>query len=259
MELLSFLAQTDQPRASVLIAHGFGEHHGRYLEFIAALNDAGYDAWAFDFEGHGKSPGIPACVDVARLIGAHLEARRELTFASRTEKIFLFGHSMGGLVTLASTLLDPHHIAATAVTGPALRPLPNVSVGLAKALRPVARLWPGLKTVTIDEGLLTHDQEKAAAYRADPLVYQGKVPLLTALTMTIQGDATLNNAPMLARPTLILHAGDDALASPEGSRQFAAQTEQAELRVIDETYHELLNEVERARYTQDIIDWYSGW
>lgn len=259
MELLSYLAPTEQPRASVLLSHGYAEHHGRYKDFIGALNNADYDVWTFDFEGHGEQPGKRGCVDVARLIGDHLEARRQLTFDSRTEKTFLFGHSMGGLVTLASAILNPHHLAAVAVTGPALRPLPSVPIGVAKLLDGVSRALPTLGTVTVDETKLTHDAERAADYKNDPLVYTGKVPLLTSATMVVQGDYTLKNAPLLARPALILQAGDDMLASPAGSEEFAQSSSKTELRVIDNTYHELLNEVDRDRYTAEIIEWYGQW
>ena len=36
-ELFSSLAPTDDPRGTVLLAHGFGEHRGRYARFIDAL------------------------------------------------------------------------------------------------------------------------------------------------------------------------------------------------------------------------------
>lgn len=43
VDLFSSLAPTDDPRGDVVLAHGFGEHHGRYARFVKALNAAGYD------------------------------------------------------------------------------------------------------------------------------------------------------------------------------------------------------------------------
>lgn len=262
MELLSSFADTDKPRGSVLIAHGFAEHHGRYTNLKRALNDAGYDAWFFDFINHGSAPGAAdpkkrARVDVGRLIGEHLEARKELLNVVRTPRIFLFGHSMGGLITLASTLLSPHHIEAVAVTGPALRPLPAINLQVAKMGQSVGRLLPGFNTVLLDDTLLSHDPAVVDAYRADPLVYTGKVPLLTGASMAVQGNYVIENAPILARPTLILHGSSDGLADMVGSVEFVDRANgEAELEIIEDAYHELLNEPDREQFEARIIDWY---
>ena len=41
------------PRAIVQIAHGLAEHSARYARLAAALNAAGYAAYANDHRGHG--------------------------------------------------------------------------------------------------------------------------------------------------------------------------------------------------------------
>lgn len=260
MNLVPYLSSTATPRATVLLIHGFGEHHRRYLPFISALNQRGYDVWTFDFTGHGHSPGPRARVDVARLIGEHLEARRELREVSRTEKTFLFGHSMGGLVTLASTLLDPSDLAATAVTGPALRPLPKVHPLLARFARAAGRIVPGFPTVELARDRLSHDPQVLIDLANDPLAFAGKVPLLTASSMIEQGARVIENAPMLSVPVLILHGSEDALADLEGSAEFVvAAPDQAEMIIVDGAYHEVLNELNGERSGQEIIDWYDRW
>src|SRR3954468_5755732 len=49
-----------QPRSRgvVIIAHGFGEHGGAYTEAAEAIGGTlEVDVVAFDFHGHGRSPG----------------------------------------------------------------------------------------------------------------------------------------------------------------------------------------------------------
>ena len=41
------------PKAIVQIAHGMGEHAGRYRRLAEALTDAGYVVYANDHRGHG--------------------------------------------------------------------------------------------------------------------------------------------------------------------------------------------------------------
>ncbi|WRS31133.1 alpha/beta hydrolase [Actinomycetaceae bacterium MB13-C1-2] len=259
MELQSSLVASDEPRGSVLIAHGFAEHHGRYASLKRALNEAGYDVWFRDFTGHGSSPGARATVDVGALIGEHLEARKELNRVTRTGKNYLFGHSMGGLITLASILLDPHHIEAVAVTGPALRPLPHVGVRAARAGQTLARIIPAIKSVTLDDTVISRDPQVVEAYRSDPLVYHGKVPLLTGSSMVVQGDQVIRNAGMLGVPTLIMHGSQDGLADVEGSAEFAEAAPEGlvTVEVVEGAFHELLNEPEHADHESTVIDWYN--
>ena len=44
-------------RAALVIAHGLGEHGGRYAHVALALAAQGYDVWAIDHRGHGASGG----------------------------------------------------------------------------------------------------------------------------------------------------------------------------------------------------------
>lgn len=260
IQITATLANTESPKGSVLLAHGFGEHLGRYRRFRDALNENGFDTYQFDFTGHGTAGGPRARVDVGRLIGEHLHARKQVMGLIRTADLDLFGHSMGGLVTLASALLDPTRLAAVAVTGPALKPNPEMKPWLAKIASVPARLFPGLPTVALDINLLARDPQVAADYLADPLVFDGKVPLVSGTSMVIQGLNVLDNASMLAVPTLIIHGDEDGLASVKGSIEFVeAAGENAELVIIDGGYHELLNEPEHREYTDLIVQWYDRW
>src|SRR5580765_676276 len=45
------------PKAIVVIAHGYAEHSGRYDHVGMALAEAGFAAWALDHAGHGLSEG----------------------------------------------------------------------------------------------------------------------------------------------------------------------------------------------------------
>ena len=46
-----------EPRATVLLIHGLGEHSGRYQGVAAALTARGFAVVAHDHLGHGESPG----------------------------------------------------------------------------------------------------------------------------------------------------------------------------------------------------------
>ena len=47
----------DDPAATVVFLHGFGEHSGLYDRYAAALNARGISLWALDQIGPGQSDG----------------------------------------------------------------------------------------------------------------------------------------------------------------------------------------------------------
>ncbi|MDN6794203.1 MAG: lysophospholipase [Propionibacterium sp.] len=257
MELHTHLAATDHPLGTVLITHGYAEHSGRYAHVVSALTEGGWDVHTHDLPGHGTAPGPRARVDVGALILDHLRLRREALERSRTEGLFLLGHSMGATIAAASSLLEGDRLNGVVLTGPALRPDPSMPSSVAHSLLPMARMAPGTPTVHLDDARISRVADVVREYREDPLVYHGRVPLLTAVTLVVQGDRVIDNAAMLTVPTLILHGGADALAHVEGSREYVERTRTAEvhLRIIDGAYHEILNEPEGPALLQDIMMW----
>ncbi|MDO5723984.1 MAG: alpha/beta hydrolase [Flaviflexus sp.] len=250
-----------QCRGTVLLTHGYAEHAGRYLALIAALNDAGYDVFFRDLPGHGHSAGPRARVDVAELIHLHFDMRGEVRKRMRGGPFFAFGHSMGGLVTAASALIHPEGLDGVVLSGPALRPLPDLPEALVKIMVPVGRLCPGLPAATLDAEAVSRDPAVREAYDSDPLCYHGPVPLLTGATMMDQARRTLAHAHRwdVDLPLLIFHGTKDALADVTGSRQFAAAVTSsgghAELREVPEAFHEVFNEPEAPQLRAELVSW----
>lgn len=261
-QIFWFRAPMTPPIGTVLVAHGYAEHHRRFMPLIEGLQKAGFDVAAYDHEGHGTTPGRRANVDVGHLIAAHIDIRHDVLMQARTPDLFLFGHSMGGLITAASALLDAHLVRGIVLTGPAFIPQPEVSLRLARLALPFARLLPWLPAHTVKPGLLAHNPTVQEEFDADPLTYKGKVPLRTGVTMTIQGRHALEHSFLLRVPILILHGSDDALTSPSGSERFIASVKKtanfadAEFRLIQGSQHELLNEADGPERIVEITEWF---
>jgi alpha-beta hydrolase superfamily lysophospholipase len=94
------------PKAVVQIVHGMAEHAERYARFAQALTDAGYNVYADDHRGHGKTA---LAVDRQGYIGETdgfnwmVKDENQLTEIIKKENpnlpIFLFGHSMGSFIS----------------------------------------------------------------------------------------------------------------------------------------------------------------
>lgn len=87
------------PRFVALVAHGYGEHAGRYAHVAGRLVAEGATVYAPDFEGHGRSDGDRARFETIDDLVDELKSVYE---ASRTAHpgmpIVLVGHSLGGLI-----------------------------------------------------------------------------------------------------------------------------------------------------------------
>src|ERR1700731_212917 len=109
----------------VQIAHGLGEHALRYAGLAKFLNDAGWQVYAHDHRGHGRtapSPesygdfgerGWPAVVTDTVQLTRIVQAREGRL------PIVLLGHSMGSFVAQNYLLDHSALIAACALSGSA--------------------------------------------------------------------------------------------------------------------------------------------
>lgn len=244
------------PVGVVVVAHGLGEHAGRYGHVARTLTDLGYLVVAPDHAGHGRSGGKRLGVrdfndftdDLHAVIG-QIDAVDGPTF--------LLGHSMGGAIALKYALDHPTALDGLVLSGPALVPgddLPPILVKLAPVL---GRLVPWLPSTALPASALSRDPKVVAAYQSDPLVWQGKIPagLGGALIATM---ATFpDRLPTLTMPVLALHGGEDRLANPEGTRMVGrlAGGDDVTTKIYDGLYHEILNEPEQDVVLRDITEW----
>src|SRR5436309_3402518 len=87
------------PRVIVLLAHGYGEHAGRYEHLAGRLVDE-LDAavYAPDHRGHGKTDGATGLVEDGEALTTDLHDVADRAQGEHPGlPVVLIGHSMGGL------------------------------------------------------------------------------------------------------------------------------------------------------------------
>lgn len=245
-----------EPRARVVLLHGYAEHVGRYAEVIAGLTGAGFECHTLDLRGHGRSEGVRGHVLRFEEYLEDVDLFLESLPATRLPR-FLVGHSLGGLISLAYVLRRPDAFSALAVSSPFLlpaMPVPWLKETLATAVSRVAPTF--LMDSGIDARGLSHDPAIVAAYIADPLVFKTVNPRWFAEVRKTQ-DQVLERAGDIRLPALFLLGGADPIAQPERGREVFERLGSADkrLRVYDGLFHEVLNEVERAKVLRDLLDW----
>lgn len=246
------------PKAILAMVHGLGEHSGRHGNLVDLLLPRGYVLYAHDQRGHGRSSGpqghIDRFSDLTADVGRLLEQAR---IEHPDLPLFLFGHSLGGLIALRYALEHPRELDGVIASAPGLRrnfAVPWIKLFLGTVMSGV---WPEFAQHSgLPAPLLSHDPQVAAAYLADPLVHDwASARLFTEVTRA--GRDTLADAPGLAMPCLIMQGSADGLVDPEATREFYERAGAADktLHVYDGFYHESLNEVERARPLADLAAW----
>lgn len=249
------LLPADNPVGQVLLLHGLGEHSGRHVALAFALQGAGFSVYSYDQRGHGRSTGARALVNIEELMRDHFRAREFLRETGRPT--FLWGHSLGGLVTALSAARDPRGIQGVVLSSPALAPEHGVSAPLRLAAGVLGRLAPALPVTELDVDGLARNPEVVRAYRADPLVYHGRVRAGTARSMIGAARELRGLATRWRLPTLVVHGDADRLTHVSGSQRFVETIASEDRRLVVRPggYHELFNDDGHEEMTALALDW----
>ncbi len=200
-----------QPRAGVVIAHGYGMDRGEWLELASALQADGFAILLFDFRAHGASEGGRSTIgfrEADDVIAAVRFLHTQPALAAG--KIGVIGLSMGAVAALGAAAREPLIGAVVADSGYAT--LDAIAVG---GLRLVFGLppFPFAPIVMRFGELLTQAKIRAAR----PIDLVGQI------------------AP---RPLLFIHGSADRLIPVVQSRRlYAAAREPKALWVVPAVGH----------------------
>ncbi|MCU0304311.1 MAG: lysophospholipase [Thermoanaerobaculales bacterium] len=236
-----------EPEGVLVFVHGLAEHSGRYLNPVRHFVARGWTCFGFDYRGHGRSPGARAHVGTFDEYLADLaEGHRLAKIRHPGQRIFLVGHSQGGLLSLLYAESGPDDLDGVVVSSPFLGIHPDsrpsrLALG---ASRIAARLTPKMKLANLaDPTFLSRDPAVAEAYVGDPLVSREVTMGWAAAALDAQRKV-LAEASLMTLPTLVMQAGADRLADPDASRTWVASAPADLVEYVewDGFYHELFNE-----------------
>ncbi len=248
----------NEPRAVVVLSHGFGEHARRYDDVALRFGEAGLATYALDHRGHGRSGGKRVrLTDIGEYTG---DFNTLVQIAGKEHPglgCVVLGHSMGGAIVFAYGVDHPDDYQLMILSGPAVAMTDTVSPVLAFVAKAVGAIAPGLPVQRLDSSLVSRDPKVVAAYDGDPRVHHGMVPAGVARALVQVGQTMPQRAAALSAPLLIVHGGKDGLIPVDGSRRLAARVGSADvqLTIYPGLYHEVFNEPERAVVLSDVVDW----
>lgn len=245
------------PIAAIQLAHGAGEHAGRYLEPLTPLIEAGYVVYGADHRGHGMTAGMahlgdfgPGGPDAAiddMAVLARLIREREPALP-----LFLLGHSMGAMFARIwlcehAELIDGLVLSGTAGPGPMKSDNLNGGFATVRTLYD----WLTRDEAEVDKyiadpfcGIRFNAESRSAfvSMRDRPFVTEQLAKVKRALPVYIfVGDADpINEGLVRLRPLL---------------ETFKAAGLDVTLKVYSEGRHEMLFETNRAEAVNDLMHW----
>jgi alpha-beta hydrolase superfamily lysophospholipase len=275
-----------EPTGCVQIVHGMAEHCGRYARFASRLAAAGYEVWAHDHRGHGANApmgmghfadrdGWRALVTDTAAVTQRITAERPAT------PVILFGHSMGSFI--AQTLMTERakDYAGIVLAGSNGRDLGSHCVALALAFierrlrgaREQSRWMRALLRTSFNRQFrptrtvadwLSRDEREVDAALADTLcgvglTTQSWIDYATGL-LTLDAPQRFRRVPASLPILLISGTRDPVGRNGRGPIRLAQVLKSNGVRDVTvllypEARHELVNETNRDRVTQDVIAW----
>lgn len=258
LELFTAEWTVTNPRACVVLTHGFGEHSGRYAHVAEAFNSAGVSFYAYDLRGHGRSAGprghSPShehfLDDLSRVI-------TRVKQSAPKARIFVYGHSMGGNITLSYALQRPTGLAGCIVNAPWIKraiEAPAWQTALGKIL---ANIVPTFSQQTPSlSGMLSRDPAMDGSGNSDPLSHRTMSARLF-VDMSAAAEALLAQAARFKSPLLLTHGNADGIIAYAGSEQFfdACGAADKTFKTYDGGYHETHNDLGRGEHLRDMTSW----
>lgn len=247
----------DQPlKGVVTIAHGYGEHMGRYQHVAERLNEAAYQVYALDHHGHGRSAGKRGRVGLRNAV-SDLDQLVVTVSRARNPDLpqFLLGHSMGGAIALRYAIAHQQRLTGLALSAP----LAAVEGGpaLHAFARGLGRLVPAMAVSRVEPRLVSRDHAVVKDYIADPLNHHGPVPAGVARDFIVHVGTLERDVRQITLPTLLMWGSADRLCPPAGSELVAANIGSQDLTVkrYAGLFHEIMNEPEQAQVLDDLVAW----
>ncbi|MCB9008138.1 MAG: lysophospholipase [Ardenticatenaceae bacterium] len=246
-----------EPKAVIVIVHGMGEYGGRYQHVVNALVPQGFAIYAADHRGHGRSPGKRMFVNKWSEYLDDLNLFIKLVkdrWAGRP--FFLYGHSMGGNITLNYVLRHPDGYNGVIASAPAVGKL-DVPPILAFISKILSKLAPAMQVKTnLELTDISRDPVEAQAYGDDPLVLGFATPRF-GVEFPAAAEWAMAHAAEFQPPLLMIHGDSDNIVNVSASRSFFAKVpgEDKKLIVYEGGVHESHNDIHRDQVIADIEQW----
>jgi alpha-beta hydrolase superfamily lysophospholipase len=248
-------------KAVLFLVHGLGEYCGRYTNLVNEFVPRGFAIYGMDHIGHGKSDGEREAIerfdDFCLPLAHYLKMVKEW---QPGKPIFIFGHSLGGLISLYFLLDHQADFKGAILSAPPIKlgdAISPMTITIGKLLSALA---PKAGILALDATAISRDPQVVKAYVEDPLVYHKKTPARLAGEMLKATEKVTANLGSIHLPFLVVQGSGDKLVDPGGATMLYEQAGSVDKtkKIYEGFYHEVHNEPQRALEFKDLEDWLSA-
>ncbi|MHB8736986.1 MAG: alpha/beta hydrolase [Candidatus Dormibacteria bacterium] len=257
---LHYLTWTPEkkPRWLLIVAHGQGEHAGRYENLADHFVPRGAAIYAIDHRGHGRSAGPRGHVaDFAQYV-SDLNLLVELARAHHPGvPAVLIAHSYGGAIGLKYLVDHPDAVDLAIVSSPMLRLRIQVPGWRLRLARGMARVYPRYSERNrVDPAMVSRDPDEVRRYAEDPLVHD-RITAGAYMAWMAAASEVMEHARDIRTPVLLVHGGSDPILDTAATEELHRKLEApgSEIHLYPGLLHEPFNELGRDAVFADMEEW----
>ena len=237
-------------RGAIVLFHRGHEHRGRMAHLADELGLPEFDVFAWDARGHGRSPGprgySPGVATSVRDVQTFIDHIGQ-AHGVAVEDIHVVAQSVAAVVVAAWAHDYAPRVRGITLASPAFQV--KLYVPFARAGLALLHKLRGLFYVDsyVQPQWLTHDADRIASYRADPLITQ-PIAVNMLLDLYRTAERVVDDAQAITVPTQLLISGADAVVHAGPQRRFFERLGSAVRRKLELPgfYHDTLGEKDRA-------------
>lgn len=238
--------EAETARAVLVMIHGAMEHHGRYVALIDRWTAEGYHVVMGDLPGHGTSSRrrghIDSFEEYIHTVQQWIEEAKRYRLP-----IFLFGHSMGGLIVIRLLQETGMRVQGVMLSSPCLGVLAEPSIPLRVAASVLNAIAPRMQFPShLTADMATRNKEIRDSIENDSLFLRKvSVRWFTELSKAVSiAHEKLSAFPDV--PLLIMQACEDKIVDHLRVRKWfnEANISDKSYKEWKDCYHELFSEYE---------------
>lgn len=248
----------ERDKAIVAVVHGWNEHGGRYKNLVDALVPHGIRVMTVDLRGNGQSDGqrghIEEWADYRHDVEAFVA---DILATDPTTPLFLYGHSMGGLVVLEYVLQEPKLPLQGVITSSPFLSEPNLPAVMKWLLRRLATFAPRLSlNPGAPANTISRDPAVLLAYISDSYAHNSTTPR-TAIELEQAQHWVQAHVHELKYPYLLFYGTADALVPPQMSEKLFERVASSDKtrHAYEGAYHETINDLCKDEVLADTRAW----
>lgn len=278
-------AVRDDERAAVVIVHGFCEFFGKYQILARRLYDAGYSVFFVELRGHGDSGRSKDYHDSRVGVGDFSEYVGDVKAAvdqvarpmSRTKRLLLLSHSMGGCVGALYLERHPEDFSCAVLSSPMIRMnTGRVPHGLVQALSgrdggdgafpardddyaPGQGPFNPFETLEGSSGMDPDRFERQAGMRLENANYRTWGATWGWVKAGVRaGREAVRDAGSIRVPVLLCQAGADTMVDNQAQNEFAMRAPGCSIVTYTGAKHELYNGTTdiRNQWFDDVVSFF---